>query len=108
MAHPLARTAALDLLEDGVHALRALPLSTLVCHPIGAVPLVLGLLLFWNDMAQPRTPDSRCALEALALTLFNSAGGQSRAGRAGDSGGWSPARRCSAEPSHWPWRWLWP
>jgi hypothetical protein len=70
MAHPLARTAALDLLEDGVHALRALPLSTLVCHPIGAVPLVLGLLLFWNDMARPRTPDSTCAFEALALTLL--------------------------------------
>jgi len=31
---------------------------------------VLGLLIFWNDMTQPRTPNSTCALEAVALTLL--------------------------------------
>jgi len=70
MAHPLARSGALDLLEDAVHALRAAPLATIVSHGIGSVPFVLGLLVFWNDMAQPRTPDSTCALEALALALL--------------------------------------
>jgi len=70
MAHPLARTGALDLLEDAVHALRAAPLATIVSHAIGSVPFALGVLVFWNDMAQPRTPDSTCALEALALALL--------------------------------------
>ena len=39
MAHPLARTSALDLLEETLHALRALPMATLACHAIGSVPL---------------------------------------------------------------------
>jgi len=67
MAHPLAPAGALDLLEDAVHALRAAPVSTLVCHWIGSAPFVLGLLVFWNDMT---LPDSNCALEALALALL--------------------------------------
>ena len=70
MAHALTGQGALDLLEEAVHTLRAMPVSTLACHPIGSVPFVLGLLLFRNDMAQPRTPHSTCALEALALTLL--------------------------------------
>jgi hypothetical protein len=70
MAHPLARPGALDLLEEAVHALRAAPLATLVCHAIGSAPFALGLLVFWNDMTQPRTPDSTCAFEALALALL--------------------------------------
>ena len=70
MAHPLARASALDLLEDAVQALRAAPLSTLVAHAAGSVPFVLGLLVFWNDMARPRTSDATCAVEALALALL--------------------------------------
>jgi hypothetical protein len=66
----LARAGALDLLEDAVHALRAAPLSTIVSHSIGSAPFALGLLVFWNDMAQPRTPDSTCAFEALALACL--------------------------------------
>jgi hypothetical protein len=63
----LAQAGALDLLEDAVHALRAAPLSTLVIHWTGSAPFALGLLIFWNNMARPRTPDTACALEALAL-----------------------------------------
>src|ERR1035438_2794251 len=37
---------------------------------IGSVPFMLGLLVFWNDMAQPRTPDATCAFEACALALL--------------------------------------
>src|ERR1035438_2906425 len=70
MAHPLARTSALDLLEDAVNALRAAPLATIVSHGIGSVPFALGLLVFWNDMAEARTSDATCALEALALALL--------------------------------------
>ena len=70
MAHPLARAGALDLLEDAVHALRAAPLATIACHLMGSAPFALGLLVFWNDMTQPRTSDATCALEALALALL--------------------------------------
>ena len=70
MAHPLARAGALDLLEDAVHALRAAPLATIACHAIGSATFALGLLVFWNDMMQPRTSDATCALEALALALL--------------------------------------
>jgi len=70
MAHPLARAGALDLLEDAVHTLRAAPLATIASHWIGSVPFALGLLVFWNDMTQPRTSDATCALEALALALL--------------------------------------
>ena len=70
MAHPLVRAGALDLLEEAVHTLRAAPLATIVAHWIGSVPFVLGLLVFWNDMAQPRTPDATCAFEACALALL--------------------------------------
>jgi hypothetical protein len=66
----LARAGAIDLLEDAMHALRAAPAATIVCHPIGSVPFVLGLLIFWNNMGQPRTPDSTCAFEALALAFL--------------------------------------
>lgn len=70
MAHPLARAGAIGLLEEAVHALRAAPLATMVSHLIGSAPFALGLLVFWNDMAQPRTPDAKCAFEALALALL--------------------------------------
>src|ERR1035441_3846276 len=70
MADPLARAGAIDLLEEAVHTLRAAPLSTILAHWIGSVPFVLGLLVFWNDMAQPRTSDAACAFEALALALL--------------------------------------
>jgi hypothetical protein len=70
MADPLARPSALDLLEEALHALRSAPLSTLVCHSIGSIPFALGLLIFWNDMTQPRTPDATCAVEALLLALL--------------------------------------
>jgi len=70
MAHPLARPGALDLLEEAVHVLRAAPLGTIVSHSIGSAPFALGLLVFWNDMTQPRTLDSTRAFEAFALALL--------------------------------------
>jgi hypothetical protein len=70
MAHPLARAGALDLLEEAVHALRAAPPATFALHWAGSVPFALGLLVFWNSMSQPRTPDAVCAMEAFALALL--------------------------------------
>ena len=70
MAHSLGRAGALDLLEEAIHALRAAPLATIVTHWIGSIPFALGLLIFWNDMTQPRTSDAVCAMEACALALL--------------------------------------
>jgi hypothetical protein len=63
----LARPSVLDLLEDAVHALRAAPLGTIVAHWIGSAPFALGVLVFWNAMAQP---DASCAFGALVLALL--------------------------------------
>ena len=67
---PLHGTGALALLEDAVHLLREVPLSTAVCHLTGSVPFALALLRYWNDITNPRTSDVTCALEALALALL--------------------------------------
>src|ERR1039457_1438320 len=112
MAHPLVRAGALDLLEEAVHTLRAAPLATIVAHWIGSVPFVLGLLVFWNDMAQPRTPDATCAFEACApalLLLWMELSGAGVAGggrgRPAGSGGGYGARLSSVGQSRWQWRW---
>ena len=70
MAHSLARAAALELLEDAVHAIRAAPLATMISHATGSMPFVLGLLFFWDDVARPRTSNATCAFEACALALL--------------------------------------
>jgi hypothetical protein len=70
MAPPLGRASAIDVLEEAVHALRAASLGTLVYHWIGSVPFALGLLVFWNDMTTPGTPDATCVFGSLALALL--------------------------------------
>jgi len=70
MASPLARSSAIDLLEEAVDALRAAPIATLTCHWIGSVPFALALLIFWNDMSRPGASDATCAIEAFALALL--------------------------------------
>ncbi len=70
MAKPLTRDGAIALLEDAVHLLRRAPLSTLLCHLVGSAPLALGLLIFWNDATNTRTPNSTCAIESLVLALL--------------------------------------
>jgi len=70
MAKPVARDGAIALLEEAFDLLRRAPLSTLVCHLVGSAPLALGLLLFWNDTTNPRTPNATCALESLVLALL--------------------------------------
>src|ERR1039458_4947346 len=61
MAKPLTRDGAIPLLEDAVHLLRRAPLATLLCHLVGSAPLVLGLLIFWNDVTNTHTSNSTCA-----------------------------------------------
>ncbi len=60
----------LSHLEDAVHLLRQAPLATFLCHWTGSLPFALGLLRYWNDITNPRTSDSTCALEALVLALL--------------------------------------
>jgi hypothetical protein len=70
VARPLGRDGAIALLEESFDLLRRSPLATLVLHPVGSIPLALGLLLFWNDVTNPRTPNGKCAIESLALALL--------------------------------------
>lgn len=67
---PHKGTGALALLEDAIQLLRQAPLATVVCHLTGSVPFALGVLRYWNDITNPRTSDSTCALEALALAVL--------------------------------------
>jgi hypothetical protein len=70
MARPLEQSGPLALLEDAAHLLRRAPLDILLCHWIGSVPLVLALLVFWNQLTHPPVPDVACAAESLAVALL--------------------------------------
>jgi Domain of unknown function (DUF4129) len=64
------RASGIEVVEDAVHLLRRTPFETWLCHWAGAVPFALALLRFWNDVLNPRTPDLRCAADALLLALL--------------------------------------
>jgi len=70
MARPLEQPGPVALLEDAAHLLRRASLDTLLCHWIGSVPLVLGLLVFWNIVTNTNVPYSACAAQSLALALL--------------------------------------
>jgi hypothetical protein len=61
---------AIPLLEEAVHVLRRAPRTALVCHLLGATPFALALLLFWNDVNNPRTSDATVGREAVVLALL--------------------------------------
>ncbi len=66
----LTSGGSIELMEQSVRLLRQVPLSTLLWHWLGSVPLALALLLFRNLVARPRVPASTAALYALLLTLL--------------------------------------
>ena len=72
VARPAVRAApgAMALLEEAVHLLRRTPRTALVCHVIGATPLALALLLFWNDVNNPHTTDATVGRECVVLALL--------------------------------------
>jgi hypothetical protein len=67
---PGAAPGAISLLEEAVHVLRRASPTTLVCHLMGSAPLALALLLFWNDVNNPRTSDTTLARDSLVLALL--------------------------------------
>lgn len=61
---------AIDLLEEAMHLLRRLPLSTWVVYYVGTVPFVLGLLYFWSDMSRGAFAREHVAGYSFLLTLL--------------------------------------
>lgn len=69
MAESLGQTGSIRLLEDAVRLVRRASPATMICHPIGAVPMALALLLAWNMATDSRTSDAAWARVALLPTL---------------------------------------
>jgi len=70
MATSLAQPSGIDVLEEAVQLLREAPLSTWVCHWMGAAPFALGLVIFWSRMTGIRATDTTCMLGSLALAVL--------------------------------------
>jgi LPXTG-motif cell wall-anchored protein len=63
-------SGAIPLLEEAVHLLRRTPRTALLCHVLGAMPLALALLLFWNDVNNPHTSDATVGRDSMVLALL--------------------------------------
>ena len=63
-------TGTLELTEEVFHVLRAAPLRLLAPYYIGALPFVMGLVLFWADMSMSAFAYRRAAPGALLLSLL--------------------------------------
>ena len=61
---------SLDLLEEAVHLLRRIPLTTLLLHYIGTFPFLLALLYFLADMSRGPTAHLYVAEAALGVSLL--------------------------------------
>ena len=62
--------AALELIEQAIHQLRAAPPATLASYYVGAFPFVLGLLFFWADMSRSAFADQHLAGAALGVAVL--------------------------------------
>ena len=65
-----AKPAALELLEDAAHLLRAAPFATLAWHWAGSLPLAMGWVFFWNEITHPNTVGPRLAADSLILAVL--------------------------------------
>ncbi len=61
---------ALDLLEDGVHLLRGLPIAAFAPYLAGTVPFLLGLLFFVADMSRDASAGDHLTEAALLLAVL--------------------------------------
>ncbi len=62
--------AALELVEEAVHALRGAPTATLAIYYAGTVPFVLGLLFFWAHTTWFQPSGDQVAWGALGLVVL--------------------------------------
>ena len=62
--------AALDVLEEAVHLLRATPATDYLTWAAGAGPFALAVLYFWADMSRAADAESRLVPTALGLALL--------------------------------------
>jgi hypothetical protein len=61
---------AIDILEEAVNLLRAAPLRAMVAYLTGAVPFVLALLFFLNDMTRSAFAFEHLGRASLALAVL--------------------------------------
>ena len=61
---------AIDILEEAVQLLRAAPASAYVFYLTGAVPFILALLFFWNDMTHSPFASEHLVTGSLALAAL--------------------------------------
>src|SRR5690242_18453569 len=57
-------------MEDAARLLRRTSPGVVALHWVGTAPFALGVLRYWSDITNPRTPDAKCAIEALGLALL--------------------------------------
>ncbi len=62
--------AALELIEQAIHQLRAAPPATLASYYVGALPFVLSVLFFWADMSRSAFADQHLAGAALGVAAL--------------------------------------
>jgi hypothetical protein len=61
---------AIDILEDAVRLLRYAPASAHVAYLAGAVPFIVALLFFWNDMTHSAFASEHLVTGSLVLALL--------------------------------------
>ena len=61
---------AIDVLEEAVQLLRAAPASAHLTYLAGAVPFILALLFFWNDMTHSAFASEHLVTGSLALAVL--------------------------------------
>src|ERR1044071_2976773 len=67
---PLQVKSSLELIEEAIALLRAVPLGVFVGYYLGTVPFVLGGLYFWADMSASPFAGQHLAGAALGLAVL--------------------------------------
>jgi hypothetical protein len=61
---------SLEVIEEAIHLLRAIPLSAFATYYLGTLPFVLAALYFWADMSRSPFADQHLAGAALGLAIL--------------------------------------
>lgn len=61
---------AIEILEESIQLLRAVPSPAIAAYLAGAVPFFVGLLFFWTDMSRNPFAAERLPAESLGLTAL--------------------------------------